>query len=813
MIKNYLKIAFRNLLKQRFYSVINVLGLAIGLAVCLLIALFVLDEISYDRYHTNADRIYRARLSYSLGGQSGDFPIAAAPLGRTMAETYPEVENAVRFRTQGDYTVYRDDQAYQEEDITYADSTLFAVFNIPLLYGNPKKALTEMNSLVLCETSVEKYFGADWRLSPPLGETLLLGRGKEPYKITGIFEEIPNNSHFHFNVFLSMVSLKDSQSEMWLNNNYYTYLLLREDANVADVQTKLNETFETYGAPQLEQYANASYEDFLASGNYFNYLLQPLTDIHLYSDLEAEIEANGDIRYVYIFSAIALFVLLIACFNFMNLSTARSAGRAKEVGIRKTLGSVRKQIITQFLAEALLVSFLALLLAILMAEVALPFFNDLAGKQLAINYLQTWYFIPLLLLAVAVIGLLAGSYPAFFLSAFRPASVLKGKLATKSGGRWLRNGLVVLQFGISITLITSTVVVYQQLNHIRNKKLGYDKDHVLVIHNTYNLDKQAETFKNEALRQPGVTAASLTGFLPADPMSNNNNAIFPDNNPESDRTTTVPWFYVDYDYVPTMGMNIVDGRNFSRDFATDSSAMIINEAAAKYFFGEDDPLGQKLSNFGEEPGTFVTYNVVGVVEDFHYSTLRQKIMPMVIVVGSNISALSLRVQPEQVSTAIAALEDQWNRFQPDLPFEYSFLDERFNGIYKSEQKLGIIFTVFCSLAIFIACLGLFGLAAYTAEQRTKEIGIRKVLGASVSSLVLAFSKDFTKLVFIALLVAIPTAYFLMNQWLSDFAYRISLGVSTFAIAGGIALVIAWLTVSFQSIRAAVANPVDSLRNE
>ncbi|WKN41008.1 ABC transporter permease [Tunicatimonas pelagia] len=813
MIKNYLKIAFRNLLKQRFYSVINVLGLAIGLAVCLLIALFVLDEMSYDRYHTNADQIYRVRLSYSLGGQSGDFPIASAPLARTMAETYPEVENAVRFRAQGNYTVYRDDRAYQEEDVTYADSTLFTVFDIPLLHGNPETALTEMNSLVLCETSVEKYFGADWEQNPPLGETLLLGRDKTPYKITGIFEEIPTNSHFHFDVFLSMVSLKDSQSEIWLSNNYYTYLLLREDANVTDVEEKLNETFETYGAPQLEQYANASYEDFIASGNYFNYLLQPLTDIHLHSDLEHEIEANGDIRYVYIFSAIALFVLLIACFNFMNLSTARSAGRAKEVGIRKTLGSIRQQLITQFLAEALLVSFLALLLAILFAEVAIPFFNDLAGKQLTINYLQTWYFIPLLLLAVTAIGLLAGSYPAFFLSAFRPASVLKGKLATKSGGRWLRNGLVVLQFGISITLITSTVVVYQQLNHIRNKKLGYDKEHVLVLHNTFYLNKQAETFKNEALRQPGVTAATLTGHLPADPFNNNNNAIFPDNNPESDQTTTAPWFSVDYDYIPTMGMNIATGRNFSRDFATDSTAMIINEAAAKYFFGEDDPLGHKLSNFGEEPGSFTSYTVVGVVEDFHYSTLRQKIMPMVMIMGNSISALSLRVQPEQVTATIAALEDQWNRFQPDLPFEYSFLDERFDNIYQAEQRLGTIFTIFCSLAIFIACLGLFGLAAYTAEQRTKEIGIRKVMGASVSSLVVSFSKDFTKLVLVALLVAIPTAYFLMNQWLADFAYRISLGASTFIIAGGIALLIAWLTISFQSIRAAVANPVDSLRNE
>ena len=813
MIKNYFKIALRNLRKQRFYSLINILGLAIGLAVCLLITLFVLDELSYDRYHEKADRIQRVHISYSLGGKEGHGAVAAAPLAQTMVETYPEVENAVRLRTQGGFTFYRGTNAYWEEDVTFADSSLFDVFTLPLLYGNPKTALAQPNTLVISARSAKKYFGTDWKKSPPLGETLLVGRDKEAYQITGIFDRAPSNSHFHFDVFLSMPSLEESQEDMWLNNNFYTYLLLREGTDIVALQTKLNETFKTYAAPEIEQYANMSYEEFLGSGNRFEYLLQPLTDIHLYSNLEAEIEANGDIRYVYIFSAIALFVLLIACVNFMNLSTARSAGRAKEVGIRKTLGSLRKQLIGQFLVEAVLVSFLALLLAILMAELALPFFNDLAGKQLTIQYLHPWYFLPLLLLAVVFIGLLAGSYPAFFLSAFRPASVLKGKLASGVGSSWLRNSLVVLQFSISIVLITSTVVVYQQLNHIRSMKLGYDKEHVLVVHNTYYLGEQAETFKNEALRQPSVTAATLTGYLPANAFNNNNNAIFPGTNPNSERTTTLPWFFVDHDYIPTMGMEMVAGRNFSRDFATDTAALVINEAAARYFFDDTDPVGQILSRFSDDPGRFETYTVVGVVQDFHYSTMRQKIMPMVINLADNISALSLRVQPGQEAATIAALEEQWSRFVSDLPFEYSFLNERFNDIYKSEQKLGMIFTVFCSLAIFIACLGLFGLAAYTAEQRTKEIGIRKVLGASVGSLVLMFSKDFTKLVLVALLIAIPISYFMMSRWLDDFAYRITLGVSTFLIARGLALLIAWLTIGFQSVRAAVANPVKSLRSE
>ncbi len=599
MIKNYFKIALRNLVKQRFYSVINVLGLAIGLTTCLLITLFVLDELSYDRFNEKADRIHRVQIAYQLGGKAGNGAVAPAPLAQTAAETYPDVESAVRFRTQGGYTVYRGERAYREEEVTFADSSLFSVFTLPLLHGNPRTALAQPNTLVISATSAEKYFGTDWEQSPPLGEMLLVGRDKEPYQVTGVFEDVPANAHFHFGMFLSMPSLEESKEEIWLNNNFYTYLLLREGTDVDALQTKLNKTFETYAAPQIEQYANTSYEEFLGGGNYFKFLLQPLTDIHLHSDLDAEIAANGDIRYVYIFSAIALFVLLIACVNFMNLSTARSAGRAKEVGIRKTLGSVRQQLIGQFLVEAMLISFLALLLAILLAEAALPFFNDLAGKQLTIRYLHPWYFLPLLLGAVMLIGLLAGSYPAFFLSAFRPAAVLKGKLAGGLNRSWLRSGLVVMQFGISIVLITGTVVIYQQLNHIHNKKLGFDKEHVLVVHNTYYLGEQAETFKNEALREPGVVAATLTGFLPAKTFTNNNSAIFPGKNPDSDRTTSMPWFHVDYDYIPTMGMQVVTGRNFSRDFATDSSTLIINEAAARYFFDDADPLGQELSRFGD----------------------------------------------------------------------------------------------------------------------------------------------------------------------------------------------------------------------
>ncbi|MGD1892991.1 MAG: ABC transporter permease [Cyclobacteriaceae bacterium] len=823
MLKNYLKVTFRNLVKQRFYSLINIIGLAIGLATCLLIVAYVLNELSYDRYHTKADRIYRSYLDFQMGGQQGEFAVSPAPMAGVFKDVYPEIEETVRFRTQGEYTVFYDDKPYKEVEVAFADSTLFNVFDIPLLLGDTATALTEVNSLIINATSAEKYFGSDWRNSNPLGKTLLLGSRKTPYQVTGVYEDFPTNSHIPFTMMLSMATRGESRSEEWLSNNFHTYFVLREHTDVAALDEKIQATFVSYAVPQLEKYTNASYEEFLEAGNYFHYYLQPLTDIHLYSDLDIELQANGDIRYVYIFSFIALFVLLIACFNFMNLATARSAGRAKEVCIRKALGSVRQQLIRQFLLEAVIISLLSLALALLLAEFALPYFNDLADKQIRLDYVGQWYYLPVALLVALSVGLLAGSYPAFFLSAFRPAVVLKGKLSGGAKSNWLRSTLVVLQFSISIMLIISTVVVFRQLDHIQQRKLGYDREHVLVLHNTYHLGEQIDAFKNELLRQPNIINAAISGYLPAQSFNSNSNAIFPDKNVQSDYTTTVPWWNIDYDYVPTLGMKIVEGRNFSRDFATDSTAMLVNQAAVKQFNLDKDgesPLGKVLSTFSGNGQEIMSFTVVGVVEDFNYETMRRRINPMVMLLcgvgqygGRSTGAVSLRITPENINQTITAVEDQWNQFLPDLPFEYSFLDERFNNMYQSEQKVGDIFTLFCILAIFIACLGLFGLAAFMAEQRTKEIGIRKVLGASVISVVVMFSKDFTRLVLIALLIATPIAYFAMNEWLSDFAYRVPLGLGIFLVSGLAALVVAWLTVSFQSFKAAIVNPAKSLRSE
>ncbi|MDF9797105.1 putative ABC transport system permease protein [Catalinimonas alkaloidigena] len=823
MIKNYLSVASRNLLKQKFYTLINVLGLSIGLATCLLISAYLLDELSYDQHHLKADRIYRIHGYYKMGGQEGSYAVVPAPFAQTVNDNYPEVVSAVRFRQRGGTNLYNGNQVYQENKVVYVDSTVFKVFNIPMLYGNPETALTEPNHLVISTDNALKYFGADWEKNPPIGKNIQVGREKVEYTISGVFETMPSNSHFHFDVMFSMASLEESRNDMWLSNNFHTYLLLREDANPQQLEAKLNETFKTYAAPQLKQFANISMDEFMEAGNTFKYTLHPLLDIHLYSNLRVEMEANGDIKYVYIFAAIAFFVLLIACVNFMNLSTARSAGRAKEVGIRKTLGSQRKQLIFQFLVEAMLLTAISMVIALLLAEVMLPYFNDLSAKQLKFTNFN-WEWVALAIICtIFTVGLMAGSYPAFILSSFRPIEVLKGKISKGVGNTWLRGGLVVFQFGVSIILIVGTIVVYQQLEFIRDMKLGYDKEHVLVLHNTFYLGEQIDAFKQEMLRNPNIVNATISSFLPANSISNNSNAIFRDKNPNDEHTTSVPWWSIDYDYIETMGMHIVEGRNFSREYSTDSMGIIVNESFVRQFELNNDgegALGKLLSSFGEQPDKIYSFHVLGVVQDFHYQTMREKISPMVMVIGSDkhqmgksTAAISFRIKPENIKESIAFLESEWKKYVPELPFEYSFMDERFDNLYQTDQKIGKIFTIFCGLALFIACLGLFGLASFTAEQKTKEIGIRKVLGASESQLVYMFSKDFTRLVLISFVIAVPLSYLAMNMWLQDFAYHINLGLGIFLFAGIIALVIAWLTVSFQSIRAAHANPAETLRTE
>ena len=823
MIRNFLKIAIRKLVRHKFYSLINILGLAIGMATCLLISSFVIDELSYDHHHENAGQIYRASGHVMMGGQENHFTTVPEPMGIVLQESHTEIVSAVRFRKNGAINTYLQDHTYKISDAIFADSSVFNVFTIPMLQGDPASALKEPGSLVISRRQAVIFFGDAWENKSIIGTSIEVGTDKENYIITGVYENMPINSHFQFDMMISLSEQENNRADLWLSNNYYTYLLVRENTDIKLLEEKINQTFRIHAAPQFQQYTDLSLEEFYEAGNYIKYELMPLTDIHLHSDLIGEFEANGKMSYVYLFGIIAFFVLLIACVNFMNLSTARSAHRAREVGIRKSVGSLRGQLILQFLSEAIVMSIVAGLLALLLAEVALPYFNKISGKTLSLAYLFRVGTLPVFLFVLLLVGILAGSYPAFFLSGFHPVEVLKGKLASGAGGAGLRAGLVVFQFCISIVLMVSTLVVYRQLEHIRNKDIGYDKEHVIVLHNTDYFSDKVEAFKTEMLRHPDILNATVTAYLPASSFEFSSQTIFRGKTPEDEHTASINWFAIDYDYMETMGMEIVEGRNFSRDYGTDTAAIIVNEAFVRNYELDQDrksPIGSTLSTFARDGESFVSFTLIGVVRDFHFQTVRDEISPMVMIlnhqygfVGRSTFATSFRIRPGKSQDVLAHLETAWKKQTSDMPFEYSFMDERYDRLYRSEQKLGQIFTAFCILALFVACLGLFGLSSFMAEQRTKEIGIRKVLGATASQIIILLSRDFTKLVLISILIALPLAYYAAYLWLQDFAYRISLHAGIFIMAGLLAIVIAWLTVSYQSLKAAIMNPTRALRSE
>jgi putative ABC transport system permease protein len=808
MLINYIKTAFRNLFKHKGYSLINILGLAIGMATCLLIFLYVNHELSYDNYNEDADRIYRVAFSGHWGGRDFNVCTAPAPMAKVILNTYPEIEEVVRFRDQGSYIIQYGDNAYKENRIIFADASFFDIFTVPLLKGDSQTALKEPYTLVLSRKTAEKYF----RDENPIGKTLRLD-DREDYKVTGVFEEIPENSHFHYDILLSMESHEDSRDQIWLSMNYPTYICLHEEADYKTLEGKFDELIKKYVAPQMSAFMGSSAEKLIEKGEILaKYFLQPLRSIHLHSDLLGEMEPTSDAKYVYIFSAIALFIVIIACINFMNLSTARSAGRAKEVGVRKVLGSFRIQLIGQFLTESMVSSVFSMILALILVRLILLPFNLLSGKALGMESLGQSPMIFIVLAITIITGFLAGGYPAFFISAFRPVSVLKGHLRTGVKAAWFRSGLVVFQFTASIILIIGTFIVYNQLHYIQNKKLGYNKEQVLILDDTYMLGKQAETFKNEMLSYPEIVSGTVTNYLPITPSDRNNAGVFPDGERDSKKASPMQNWYVDHDYIKTMGMTIVEGRDFSRSYATDVDAAIINQAMTKHF-GWDRPLEHRVGEvLGLQEGLKL-HRVIGVVEDFHYESLRDNIGPLVMYLGSSTGSISFRIKTEDIAKTIGLLETKWRQFLPNAPFSYTFMDERFEAMYQSEQRMGKIFAVFAILAVFIGCLGLFGLAAFMAEQRTKEIGIRKVLGATAPGIIGLLMREFVILVAAANVIAWPVAYFVMNRWLRDFAYRISIAVWIFIVAGVLTLFIAMLTVIFQATKAALMDPIDSLRYE
>ena len=808
MFSNYLKIAWRNLVKNKTFSVINIAGLAIGLGCFILIALYILDEISYDRFHEKSDRIYRVDSDIRFGGTDLKLAVCSDPMGPTLKKDYPQVEEYVRiYASSGSKLLKKGTEFIVEENVAHADSTIFRVFTLPAIQGNTATALNEPNTVVITESAAKKYFGTN----NALGRTIETDNG-ELYKVTAVIKDMPHNSHFNLDFIFSMDNV-DYGFGTYLSHNFQTYILLREGTDYKAFEKNFDQVIEKYVLPQAKQFMQInSMDDFKKAGNNLQYYLMPLTKIHLYSDRFPELGINGSIQYVYIFGAVAIFILLIACINFMNLSTARSANRAKEVGIRKVLGTEKQSLIRQFLTESTMMALISLVIAIVIAWTVLPFFNNISNKSLTIQSLLSGRVLPMLILLPLIVGLLAGSYPAFFLSSFQPIQVLKGRINAGFRKSNLRSSLVVVQFFVSIFLIIGTIIVYRQLDYIQTKKLGFNKDQVLIINGTGALTNNAEAFRNEVLNMKGVVSGTLSGFLPVSSSSRNDNTFSTEAVMDSKNGFTMQNWSVDHNYIPTLGMEIIRGRNFSPSFGTDSSAAIVNESAAQVM-GHADPIGKKIyeaTGPGQPP---TVYTVIGIVKNFHFESLRQNISPLSLRLRRNPFAASFKVNTQDIKDLVNQVESKWKSMAPGMPFSYRFLDEAFDNMYRTEQRVGRVALAFSILTILIACLGLFGLATYMAEQRTKEIGVRKVLGASVSNIVQMLSVDFLKLVLISALFAIPIGWWVMNTWLQDFAYRINVGWWVFIVAIAVAAIIALATVSYQAIKAAVSNPVKSLRTE
>lgn len=809
MIKNYVKVGLRNLIGQKGYTLINVAGLAIGIASALMIMLYVADELSYDSYHPNADRIYRLGINAKMMGTEFSGPITSAPMGNAMVQDYPQVKSFCRvFNFIGTPVIKFQDKCFVERHITFADSTFFQVFNgLELLKGDPAKVLTRPHTIVLTESIANKYFGNE----NPVGKTIYMGNERTAYEVTGVAKDFPSNSHFHFELIASMNSMDSNfiNGTVWISNNFYTYILLQNKNDAKTIESKFPEIIKKYIGPQVEQFLGISPEQFSKGDNNYGFTMQNIRDIHLHSQQNFEIEAGGSIVMVYVFMIIAFFILVIASINFMNLATARSAKRAKEVGIRKVVGSTKSQLINQFLTESIMLTFFSLLVAIGLVALLLPWFNLLAEKHLTLSSLPVGITIATLLGIIVAVGLLAGSYPAFFLARFQPLQVLKGKLRTGASGVWLRGALVVVQFIITIGLLVSTFVVYKQVNYVRSKDLGFDRNNELVINRAFTVpEERRDAFLKELAAIPGVKSVSLSGALPSTLIGST--VFLPEGSP-SQETNVLSIFNTDWDFAKTLNLKMVEGRYFSRDFASDTSALVINEAAVKSMGLKEPVVGTKII-----VNTSQHLTVIGVVKDFHFESLHSKINPLAIVFNRNNGQYVTMKYADgaDVNSIIKAGEKAWKEFAGTVdPYDYTFLDQMLDTQYKNDQRAGYLFTIFSILAIFIAALGLFGLASFTAEQRTREVGIRKVMGAQVSSIVFLLLREINKLFIISTIVAWPIAYQLMHNWLNNFAYRINLSPWEFIAASLIAYAIAVVTVIFQTIKAARTSPSITLKYE
>ncbi|SFP66794.1 ABC transporter permease [Parafilimonas terrae] len=807
MFRNHFKTAWRNLMKYKFISFINLFGLTIGLTCCLLILTYILNELSYDKYNKNADNIYRVTRTFYNGNGEATLKLSTVspPFGYYFPTDFPEIQKMTRLLNNGNTPLRYKDKLINEPNVFFADENLFDVFTVDVIKGNPKTALSNPFSVMLTEETARKYFGNE----DPINK-VLRANNQFDVKVTGIYKDFPANAHLHPHILVSFNTLRDSAvygeenlRTNWGNNSFFTYIMLPKNYNIENMKARFPAFLDKrmtneYGPNKPSKFTTLD--------------LQKLTDIHLYSHTDYEAEPNGDIKRVYIFSIIAFFVLLIACINYMNLSTARSALRAKEIGIRKVVGARKRELVSQFLSESILLTWTAIIIAFILLNITLPWLNKVSGQSLSINILMRWQVLVPLFLSPFIIGIISGIYPALFMSSFQPVKTLKGLFKAGGGNISFRKVLVVMQFAISIVLIITTIVVFQQLRYMQNASLGYDKEHLVTMPYYGQLNDQYESFRNTLLQNPNIKEAGRSSRIPTGRLLDGQGAQAPGNDSMVPVKADIRYVATDYDFIPTYGIQMAAGRNFSRSYGTDTSGFIINEAAAKAVGWKtaQDAVGKSFI-YGGNSG-----RIIGVMKDFHFESLHQTIAPVIFVMppGQNsYNNISIKIAGSNIASSLATIQNTWKKYLPDLPYQSTFLDENFEKLYASEQKQETIFTTFACIAIFIACLGLFGLSAFTISQRVKEIGVRKVLGANTGSIVTLVSKEFLKLVLIAAVIAFPVAWYAMHSWLQDFAYRINIQWWVFIIAAIVAAFIALITVGFQAIKAAMANPVQSLRSE
>ena len=803
MFKNYILIGLRLLRKHKSYSIINIVGLAIGMTSFILIMLWVANELNFDRFHQQSKNIFRIVSELTLGGTTRKTVVTSPPMGLAMKNEFPEVKQTVRFFPKDKTAIKYDEKQLYEENIFYAEGTIFEVFSFELLSGDPKAALNHPYSIIFTEEMSKKYFGNE----DPIGKTVIID-GKDDFKVTGVIEDIPQNSHIQFDFLLSYETLYAENSQqmvIWGIFGHYTYILTDDNVDVKALEEKTNDLVDANLGEALSR-----------AGGVLKLFLQPLDKIYLHSNLEGEIGEVGDINYVYLFVGIAVFIILIACFNFINISTARSAIRSREVGVRKTLGAKRHILILQFLGESILYSFIAALLTVILVELFLPYFSVISNREISIHLIGYNFYLVILTGLALMVGILAGFYPAFFLSGFIPVKVLKGNITQQYSHSGIRKTLVILQFAVSITLIISSLTIYKQMEFIRNKKLGFASEQLVVLPNAIQtVDKPLSTIKQTLMEIPGVIDVSGSDISPGKGGRISN--VHPEGTPENDHQMS-RIIEVDYDFTTTMGMDIFEGRNFRKELITDQiNSILINETAVNKF-GFDDPIGKEVSlMIRDSSGASnpFAFKVIGVVRDFHMGSLHEVIEPAIMIYNLNkLTDAIVRVSPADIMNTMDRIGAAWKELDArGRPFDYYFMEDTFNNLYNSEKRLQNIALYFTILAIFIGSLGLFGLSSYKIEQRTKEIGIRRVLGASIPGILKLLSRDYLALMLAANVLSWPAAYFLMNKWLQNFAYKTNIGWSILLLTAFTTIMIVVISTSFQSIRAALANPVKALKYE